>query len=155
MLLVGCSPESPGFQMVHYVQWELGLTRKHWSRFLFSVDVLEGGKKKPWYPNEDPGCSRGFDKMYRHYMKKNALKIGTIGDAYSLMVSANVAYETDKEIISANPRSVLCDHLDCIQCRVLNAYNLRAAPMAIIRNIVKILTGGKCMPSKKYHNENP
>lgn len=139
MLLIGCNTESPGFSTVHYAQWELGLTRKHWTHFLFAVDVVENGTKHRWRPSEDPGCSRGFDKMYRHYMEQNIFKDGVIGDAYSIMVPAAAAYEIDKKVITADPKSVLCDYPDCISCRILNGYNLQAAPAALFDHIKNLI----------------
>jgi aminoglycoside 3-N-acetyltransferase len=136
MLLVGCNEESPGFPTVHYVQSELGLSRRHWGRYLYDVRYEKDGRSVKWIPPEHPGCSRGFDKMYPSYIRTRNFITGQIGSAYSILVQARGAYEVERNILSKDPLAVLCDRDDCYCC-LLRGYNLKAIPKAVARKIAR------------------
>jgi len=138
MLLIGCNRESPGFSTVHYVQDELGLSRRHYGKYLYCVALGDG---RIWRPQEDPGCSRGFDKLYRHYMRDDNFHTAFVGNAFSILVDASRAYRTEREIIGKDPLAVICDDPACISCRILRGYNLGAAPMAIARRLAGWFAG--------------
>ena len=135
MLLVGCNKESPGFSTVHYVQSELGLSSKHWTRYLYDVRYERDGRNVKWTPSEDPGCSRGFDKMYPNYIRTENFITGYVGSAYSILVRARKAYEVERDVLARNPLAVLCDRDDCVSCRILRGYNLTAIPGAVLKRI--------------------
>ncbi|WP_019143190.1 AAC(3) family N-acetyltransferase [Noviherbaspirillum massiliense] len=134
MLLIGCNKESPGFSTVHYAQEQLRLSHGHLTKFLCSVQIEVNNKWVDWRPVEDPGCSRGFDKLYRQYIHDEILTVGRIGNAYSLLANAQDLYKIDHEILSKNPLAVLCDDQACISCRGLRSYNLLAMPLGIARH---------------------
>ena len=131
MLLIGCNPESPGFSTVHYVQNELGLSQQHFIKYFFSVLIEKESGYKKWCAEEDPGCSAGFDKLYKHYILDNNFSTGYVGNAYSILVRAGDAYRVEKQLLMENPRAVLCDSSGCLSCRILRRYNMMAAPLAI------------------------
>jgi aminoglycoside N3'-acetyltransferase len=133
MALIGCGRESPGFSTVHLVQQELGLSQRHFTKYLLSVAIEHDGRWQPWHPDEDPGCSMGFDKMYRHYVADSNFRAADVGDAHSILVEASAAYRVERRVLSRDPRSVLCDAPDCLSCRVLRGYNKRESPGAAAR----------------------
>jgi aminoglycoside 3-N-acetyltransferase len=135
MLLVGCNKESPGFSTTHYVQSELGLSSKHWTRYLYDVSYEKDGRNVKWTPSEDPGCSMGFDKLYPSYIRAENFITGDVGGAYSILVRARNAYEVDRDVLARNPLAVLCDRADCVSCRILRGYNLMAIPGAVLKRI--------------------
>lgn len=133
MLLIGCNRESPGFSTVHYAQEQLGLSRRHLTKHLYSVRIVSAGREVDWHPSEDPGCSRGFDKLYRHYVHEEILRTGSIGRAYSILAEAKPLYEIDRRVLSVDPLAVICDDPLCLSCRGLRVYNWSAMPLALAR----------------------
>lgn len=140
MLLIGCNTESPGFSTVHYAQEQLGLSHGHLTKYFRSVQIVVDGGNIDWHPTEDPGCSKGFDKLYRHYIHEEILKAGSIGNAYSLLADSEQLYRVDREVLSMDPLAVLCDDGTCMSCRGLRSYNLSAMPLTIARRAFKTLT---------------
>lgn len=137
MLLIGCNRESPGFSTVHYAQEQLKLSQGHLTRYFQSVQIVVDGRRFDWHPAEDPGCSRGFDKLYRHYLHEELLVTGRIGNAYSLVADADALYKVDHEVLAADPRAVLCDDRGCMSCRGLRSYNLAAMPPTLARKLLQ------------------
>jgi aminoglycoside 3-N-acetyltransferase len=139
MVIVGCNSESPGFSTVHLVQEELGLTQQHYTKLFLCCEVVDKqGQTKVWRPSEYPGCSRGFDKAYRHYIADDNFIVGRVGKAQAIRVDAARAYAKEKELLTRNPRALLCDHADCLSCRTLNGYNLREFPRVLIPFLSKL-----------------
>jgi aminoglycoside 3-N-acetyltransferase len=132
MLLIGCNTESPGFSTVHYAQETLGLTQRHWTKFLFHASIIQDEKRVNWKPDSDPGCSRGFGKMYPHYADNSNFQLGKIGNAEAIIVRAKAAFEMEMIILKEDPLAVLCDNSSCVSCRILRAYNFKAAPKALL-----------------------
>ncbi|WP_207485280.1 AAC(3) family N-acetyltransferase [Arenibaculum pallidiluteum] len=141
MILLGCATDSPGFSTVHFVQNELGLSSRHWTRFLYEVEVPGADGTTRWHPSEDPGCSRGFDKMYRHYIARENFTTGHVGAAYTILVRARGAYQCERDVLSRDPCALLCDRADCVSCRILRAYNLGAIPAALTRRVWRSMAG--------------
>jgi aminoglycoside 3-N-acetyltransferase len=137
MLLIGCSKESPGFSTVHYAQERLGLSQQHLTKYFFGARIELSGKIIDWHPLEDPGCSRGFDKMYRHYLHAQTLETGWVGKAFTMIGFAEGLYAVDLARLREDPREVLCDRLDCVSCRILRLYNMLAMPKALLRRILR------------------
>ena len=113
VLLVGCK-NFPGF-ITHLAELELGLYKKYWfGRFIKCR--LENGQI---FKRVDPGgCSVTFDRLYPFYIKEEKLKIGVVGNAYSLSISAKDAYEIDTKVLNSNPGLIECERPDCFKCRV-------------------------------------
>lgn len=132
MLVIGCNKESPGFSTVHYAQEQLGLSQRHYTKFMYCVRLEIDGEVIEWYPREDPGCSRGFDKLYRDYLRAEILQTCWIGNAFSLVSRADLLYRVDNEILKKNSLATICDRPGCVSCRILRGYNLRAAPTALL-----------------------
>lgn len=135
MLLIGCNKESPGFSTVHYAQEQLGLSQRHLTKYLYGARIELGGKLVDWHPSEDPGCSRGFDKLYRHYLREEILETGWVGEAFTLIGRADRLHAVDYTRLREDSRAVLCDRPDCVSCRILRSYNLTAMPLALLRRI--------------------
>ncbi len=146
MIVIGCNVESPGFSTVHYAQEQLGLSYRHLTKYLSSVQIDVDGKHIEWRPREDPGCSMGFDKLYRHYMRAEVLRTGWVGNAFSLLGASDELYKVDREVLSADPLAVLCDDGSCVSCRVLRGYNISAMPLAILRKAVAKLRRASLKP---------
>jgi aminoglycoside 3-N-acetyltransferase len=138
MLLVGCLRESPGFSTVHLVQFDLGLSQRHYSKLLTHAR-LPGDDGRYYRLLESPGCSVGFDKLYRDYANDGNLVAGYVGSARSLCVGAARAYATEHAILSKTPRYCLCDNPACLSCRILRGYNKRAVPIAAARLVARKL----------------
>lgn len=129
MALVGCVADSPGFSTVHLAQFDLGLTCRHWERFLNHVrQADEGGARRYFRPIESPGCSRGFSKFYSDYILDENMQTGRVGGAWSICVDAARAYAIERARLEDDPRYALCEDKSCVRCRVMCGYNLCAAP---------------------------
>lgn len=153
MLLIGCIETSPGFSTVHVVQNELGLTKKHLMRFAKRyLDHTEAGRNRLCIPEEFPGCSRGFSNLYKDYLAAGVLSVGQIGQAPSLAIDMQDAYEIEKGRISDDPRYPLCSDPACLSCACMNAYNLRAMPGGILRVVSRAV--GKRLPSLPSQKTN-
>jgi aminoglycoside 3-N-acetyltransferase len=123
MIVIGSGKVSPGFSTVHYAQSVLGLSRLHVERY-FNCGIYEqDGLTKIYRFNDYPGCSAGFDKMYRHYINKGMLTSGFIGGAHSIMLPAKDAFEVDLEVLKKNPNELLCDNFKCKSCYLGKLYN--------------------------------
>lgn len=135
MLLIGCNKESPGFSTVHYAQERLGLSQRHLTKYLYNARIELDGQIVDWYPSEDPGCSRGFDKLYRQYLREEVLETGWVGEAFTLIGRADQVHAIDYTCLREDPLAVLCDRPDCVSCRILRSYNLAAMPLALLHRI--------------------
>jgi aminoglycoside 3-N-acetyltransferase len=139
MTIIGCDAESPGFSTVHYAQEKMGLSQQHLQRYLYQVsiplqdDANRENKAVLWRPSEVPGCSMGFRNLYPHYIRRQAIQITRIGQAYSIFGNASDLFEADQEALHANARVALCTNPTCVSCRVLRLYNMGDAPMALAR----------------------
>ena len=130
MLLVGCNYESPGFSTVHCVQHDLGLSQRHFLKYLIRVSIRsEDGSLKTWRASESPGCSMSFAKFYPAYIRTENFRTGYIGDAWTIAVSAAEAYAEELKLLKANPRFVDCGQADCLSCG-FRGYNLSRLPWA-------------------------
>ena len=119
MLLLACVNESPGFSTVHAVQYELGLTQRHLIRYLFRWDVMLGDGAKSILAKEAPGCSQSFNKFYLEYEADGNMVRGELfGENYIFIKSARRAMETERIILSKNPRFIDCGRLLCPTCRL-------------------------------------
>lgn len=134
MAIVGCDRESPGFSTVHHAQELLGLSQQHLQRHFYRVYLPSGdGEILKWSPAEVPGCSMGFRNLYPEYIRRQALRIADIGQAYSIFANADQVFQADLDMLRTNPRVALCNATTCISCRVLRRYNLRDMPLALAR----------------------
>ena len=117
MLLVGCVDSSPGFTTIHYAQEVLGLTEKSFLKNLKGIQYKDRNTIKKFLRKDYGGCSRGFKKFYSLYMKKRILERLKVGDAPSLIIDANKAYELELETLRERPNYLLCDEPLCFSCR--------------------------------------
>ncbi|KJV04990.1 AAC(3) family N-acetyltransferase [Methylocucumis oryzae] len=139
MMLVGCVADSPGFSTVHLAQYDLGLSQRHYAKWLLAVRKgSENGEV--FHPIESPGCSNGFGKFYRDYIDDGNFSCGYVGNAWSIAVRAAKAYEREYRILSTNPLYPLCDQADCFSCRITRGYNKRAVPGALISKATRLVT---------------
>jgi len=136
MLLIGCHLTSPGFSTVHLAQYDLGLSRRHYSRLLRRVRV-SASPDRYYRPIESPGCSNGFGVFYSDYIDAGNLATGYVGDAWTVVVGAARAYAVEKDRLRADPRCCVCRDPGCASCRLLRGYNKRAAPRALLARLAR------------------
>lgn len=130
MLLIGCNLESPGFSTVHCVQHDLGLSQRHFLKYLTRANIrAEDGSIQCWTATESPGCSKSFDKFYPAYIRTENFQTGRIGDAWTIAVNAREAYAEELKILKANPRFVDCGDARCLTCG-FRGYHLSRLPWA-------------------------
>ncbi|MCF8475384.1 MAG: AAC(3) family N-acetyltransferase [Emcibacter sp.] len=138
MMLIGCADESPGFSTVHLVQYDLGLSQKHYLKYFYKSKFLKNGREEIYLPKESPGCSQAFSNFYKDYDASQNFITGNIGDAWSLCVHAKKAYEVEMNTLKENPRYIICGDPTCISCYITRGYNKRNIPFAIYGHIKKI-----------------
>ena len=131
ILLMGMS-DYPGF-VTHLVEQDLKLYRQYWHRFFLKVQV----KDKVFTRMDPGGCSSTFGRLYPEYIKQEVLNIGWVRGAYTLSIDARKAYEIDYQVVSQNPKILICDSLDCAACRVFRWKKIWWLPFFILRKIVK------------------
>lgn len=127
MVLLGCADDTPGFASVHLAQQDLGLSSRHWFRYLLKVVDPTTGKVR--LMPESPGCSRGFGKAYDAYRRAGVLRTGRVGRAEVLVADVKGAYDSDIDVLRDDPLAYRCDDTSCLSC-ALRGYNKRAIPAA-------------------------
>lgn len=121
MLLIGCIDASPGFSTVHLAQHELGYSGRTMlsgvtGRYYRDPESSE----LKWFSKKDvPGCSMGFRKFYPAYESADVLRKGKIGNADCYMISAEKAFEIEREILARDANFALCEQDHCLSCRLL------------------------------------
>lgn len=125
MMIIGCNAESPGFSTVHAVQFDLGLSQQHYTRFLMRANIETPDGIKCWKPIESPGCSLSFDKFYPFYIRDENFRCGYVGKAWSLLVEAERAYAVELDALKANPAFVDCGRPCCLTCGFRGYQKLR------------------------------
>ena len=125
MLLVGCIDSSPGFTTVHYAQEVLGLTEKSFLKNLKGVQYKDGDIKRNFFRKDYGGCSKGFNKFYSLYMNEGLLEQFKVGDASSLIIDANNAYELELKTLKMMPHYLLCNNPLCLSCRTTWKNNIK------------------------------
>ncbi|MEK2645204.1 AAC(3) family N-acetyltransferase [Bdellovibrio sp. BCCA] len=141
MILMGCVNESPGFSTVHVAQFELGLSQKHFVRYLQRGWIQKENIIKKWLPIESPGCSLSFGKFYLSYIEDKNLISGWIGSAYTLVVpSARNALRTELDLLKGHPTFVDCGRADCLTCG-MRGYELLRIPKTIVALFLKKIFG--------------
>lgn len=137
-ILVGCVESSPGFTTTHLVEQDLGMLRiPMFSRFVKTYYINEHGEYKI-FKRKDPGlCSSSFYKFYAHYVKKEVLRSGYIGGAYSILASAKECYEIDRSILLADKKFNICDSKDCFTCNLDRRDRIHKIPGFIVRFLLR------------------
>ncbi len=134
MILVGCVSSSPGFTTTHLAEYDLGLLNRVMFPWLSSVYYLDEHGQCKLYRRWDAGlCSQSFYKFYSHYVRAGILRAGFVGNAYSIAVPAQEAYNVEKQILSGNPRFNVCDNPYCFVCNVRRWDRVYRAPFSLIR----------------------
>jgi aminoglycoside 3-N-acetyltransferase len=128
MILIGCVESSPGFSTVHLAQEELGLATRSILSGRQGVYYKENNEVQLFRRMDIPGCSNGFYKMYSHYLREGKLKVGFVGDAYSIAINAKDAFDIDYRILKKNPRYIWCDNPDCYSCHGTHLYDASDIP---------------------------
>jgi aminoglycoside N3'-acetyltransferase len=140
MLLIGCAGTSPGFTTTHLAEVELGLHRRIIFPWLNVCYFLKEDGEMALFRRWDlGGCSSTFYKLYSYYVKKEILKQGYIGNAYTLIANAREAFDIDLEVLSKDPKLNICDNSNCTMCRVRRWDNLKDIPLFLAKKIVKFL----------------
>lgn len=140
MILIGCAGRSPGFTTTHLAEVDLELHKK------IIWPTLNGGlyykeDQVHVFKRKDLGsCSSTFFKFYGFYIKEEVLEQGYIGNAYSLLIDAQKAYDIDYMTLKNNPKITICDDKSCMLCRARRWDNLKDLPLYIMRQVFKIIT---------------
>jgi aminoglycoside 3-N-acetyltransferase len=139
LILVGCVRSSPGFSTTDFALEELGFATRSISSGWQGVYYERDHEVRLFKRKDVPGCSRGFYKMYSHYVREGKLRTGFVGDAYSVTINARDAFEIDTRILKENPKYTLCDRPDCFCCRGSRLYNKSDMPKYYISQAIPIL----------------
>lgn len=139
MVVIGCVGSSPGFTTVHLAQENLGLTSKSWFSGLFGQYYYSEGKCTRYIKKDFGGCSAGFNKFYHEYLAKECLRIGYVGEAYSMAINCRDAYDIEYIKLKENNTYHLCDNPRCISCRVSWKNNLGGIPKFLYASFINIL----------------
>lgn len=118
---------------------KLGLSTRTLLRGLEGT-FIEGQREKICYAKTDcPGCSKGFWKMYGHYVRAGILRSGWVDKAYSVLAPADACLEIEIEKLKGDPRSVLCDNPGCLSCAT-RYYALSRVPRFLISQAARRLS---------------
>lgn len=140
MILIGCVDLSPGFTTAHLAEVDLGLHKRIMFPTLNTCFYkTDSGDTKLFKRKDLGGCSATFYKFYGHYVKSELLQQGYVGNAYSVLIHAQKAYEIDKAILQKSPKFNICNNPNCFLCRARRWDNLKDAPSFIIRTLYKKL----------------
>jgi Aminoglycoside N3''-acetyltransferase len=99
MALIGCVNTSPGFSTVHLVQEKLGIATQSLLKGLQGTYFEKDGEIKLFKRKDFPGCSMGFSKFYSHYICEEKLRVGYVGNAYSILIGARDAFDIEYNIL--------------------------------------------------------
>lgn len=140
MVLIGCVQSSPGFTTTHLAEIDLGLHKRIIFPKLNTVYYKTSGEKIKLFKRTDVGgCSSTFYKLYSFYILSEGLKIGYVGNAFSILMDAKLAYDIDYKILHKDPKFIICDNPYCLSCRARRWDNLKDMPIFIFRKLYQIL----------------
>ena len=140
MLLIGIVNSSPGFTTTHLAEQDLKLYRRVAFPTFNSVYYQDKDGNIKLFRRKDPGlCSYAFDKFYPYYVSHELLLSGHVGQAYSISVEADPAYNLEKEILKKNPRFSVCDRPNCMTCNLLRLDRFYRMPFFVLRTLYKKL----------------
>lgn len=138
MLLVGCIEDSPGFTTVHLAEYNLGLLKKIMFPWIHRVFYSKNGEVRLFKRAEVGGDSNTFSKFYPLYREKNLLKEGLIGEARSMMICCQDAYELECDVLKSNPKFCICDDKNCFNCCGRNIQNIYRWPQFYLRRVLSL-----------------
>jgi aminoglycoside N3'-acetyltransferase len=119
-LVFGCIDSNPGMPITHFVEEALSLTEKNILKGLNKIHYYdEDGKVNLFTRTDYGGCYTSIYKLYKKYHKRNLFKIGSIGKAVAVQVSAKNSFNLEYEYISKDNGMISCDNPDCIYCNLL------------------------------------
>jgi len=138
-ILVGCVGSSPGFTTTHLAEYDLGhSTKLPVFPWLYSTYYIDDSGKHKIFRRDDLGlCSNSFNKFYSIYVQNEIIKANYIGNAYSVLVPAQKAYELENIELSKNKKFNVCKSKLCFMCnggRWDRAYLL---PLFVCRRLMK------------------
>jgi aminoglycoside N3'-acetyltransferase len=139
LLLIGCLSESPGFTTTHLAECDLNYHKKIiWPTL--NTCYYEKNNQTQLFKRKDLGsCSTTFGKFYEFYMREEKLIQSYIGNAYTIMIDAQEAYNIDYKVLKENPKITICNNKDCFMCRARRWDNLKDLPQFLFRKLSKIL----------------
>lgn len=136
MILIGCVESSPGFTSTHLAEVDLGLHKRIIFPSLNGSYYKKDNEIKLFKRKDLGGCSSTFYKFYGFYVKNELLQQGYVGNAYSILIDAQKAFDLDLKILNANPKITLCKNKSCMICRARRWDNLIDMPMFVVRAII-------------------
>lgn len=116
---VGNVTDSPGFSTIHYLQDQLGLSRRNLLAGRVGLRTASG----LYHLQDFPGCSQGFGRLYGAYVEAGILRAGPVGDAYAIAALARDLMAVERPLLQADPTATLCRNSRCMHCRGLVTYN--------------------------------
>ena len=139
MILIGCVQSSPGFTTTHLAEVDLGLHKNILFPTLNGTFYKKNNEIKLFKRKDLGSCSSTFYKFYGYYIRNELLQQGYIGNAYSVMIDANKAYEIEYSILSKNPKITICSNQECFLCRARRRDNLIDLLPYVVRFFPKII----------------
>ncbi len=135
-LLIGCVGSSPGFTTTHLAEADLGYLRKVIFPWLNTTYYYDKNGVLKLFRRKDLGlCSNSFYKFYAHYVAREILTTGYVGQAYSVIAPAKNCYGIEKEILENNSKFNICDSPECFMCNARRWDRLHRLPAFIYRKI--------------------
>lgn len=139
MLLIGCVDKSPGFTTTHLAEVDLGLHKRIIAPWLNTCFYKKGNDILLFKRRDMGSCSSTFYKLYGYYVYEKKLIQGYVGNAYTVMINAMAAYETDIAVLNKYPKITICDNPSCFLCRARRWDNLKDAPSYLLRKGVQLI----------------
>lgn len=136
MIVIGCVHSNPGITTTHLAEIDLGLDRNFFWPSLNKVYYKKNGDVLLFKRKDLGSCSSTYYRFYSHYVYEEALTQGYIGNAYSIMMDAKKAYEIDYNVLKDNPRTTICNNLNCTRCHLRRKDNLRGIPLYLFHMLV-------------------
>jgi aminoglycoside N3'-acetyltransferase len=114
---VGPEEKVPGVGTTHVAICDLSLEQRRLPKGVYYK--AEDNSTKYHQVNWVGGCGFGFANLMDEFKSKKAvLHEGKLGDANLKITDMNKTYHIEMEKLDENPKYILCDKSDCIDCRV-------------------------------------
>jgi len=138
MILIGCVTSSPGFTTAHVAEQAIAMGWRYiWPKAHKCYYLTKDGSKAI-FKRPDPGfCSQSFKKFYGMYVAHRILRAGYVGEAYSILTFAHLAYEIERSTLLRDPSFNICDDPMCALCNVYRWDRLHRAAIFLGKRSVQ------------------
>lgn len=139
-IIIGCVDTSPAPTTTHWAQYLLGQSKQNIRAGRVGIYYYdETQTKRKFIRKEIGGHNAGAYKLYAHYVSKQFLFSGYIGNAYSVIMDTKKCLDADLEAMKKDPTYILCSDPDCFSCRGTWFYNMKDWPLFYLRAILRKL----------------